>query len=99
MKGYLVMDAEIIDTEAYSEFARQVPAAVAAHGGRILVRTSNVEEVQGDWVPKRFVILEFDSLNAARGYIRSAEYAALDDVRRRATRANIVIAEGLDSQA
>ena len=98
MKGYIVMDAEIIDTEAYSEFAKKVPAAVAAHGGRILVRTSNIEAVQGDWVPKRFVILEFDSLEAARGYIGSAEYAALDDVRRRATRANIVVVEGHDPQ-
>ena len=98
MKGYIVMDAEIIDTEAYSEFAKKVPAAVAAHGGRILVRTSNIEAVQGAWVPKRFVILEFDSLEAARGYIGSAEYAALDDVRRRATRANIVVVEGHDPQ-
>lgn len=32
MKGCLIMDAEIIDTKAYSEFARKVPAAVAAHG-------------------------------------------------------------------
>ena len=98
MKGYIVMDAEIIDTEAYSDFAKKVPAAVAAHSGRILVRTSNIEAVQGGWVPKRFVILEFDSLEAARGYIGSAEYAALDDVRRRATRANIVVVEGHDSQ-
>ena len=97
MKGYVVMDAEIIDTEAYAEFAKQVPPAVAAHGGRILVRTSNVEAVQGAWLPKRFVILEFDSPEAARGYIGSAEYAALDDVRRRATKANIVVVEGHDS--
>ncbi len=98
MKGYVVMDAEIIDTEAYSEFAKQVPAAIAAHGGRILVRTSNIEAIQGDWVPKRFVILEFDNLRAAKGYIGSAEYTALDDIRRRATKANIVVVEGYNSQ-
>lgn len=97
MKGYIVMDAEIIDTEAYAEFAEKVPAAVAAHGGRRLVRTSNVEAIQGDWLPKRFVVLEFDSLKAAKGYLDSAEYAALDDVRWRATKANIVVVEGLDS--
>ena len=34
-----------------------------------------------------------------RGYIGSAEYAALDDVRHRATKANILIVEGSDSQA
>ena len=34
MKGYVLMDAEIIDAEAYSEFAGKVPAAIAARGGR-----------------------------------------------------------------
>ena len=45
MKGYLVMDAEIIDTEVYAEFAEKIPAAIAAHGGRLLVRTSDLEAV------------------------------------------------------
>ena len=97
MKGYVVMDAEIIDTEAYSEFAEKSSAAIAANGGRLLARTSDVDVIQGDWIPKRFVVLEFDSLEAARGYMDSAEYQALDDLRRRATRADIVIFEGLDS--
>ncbi len=97
MKGYVVMDAEIIDTEAYSEFAANVPAAIAAHGGRLLVRSSDIEAIQGDWLPKRIVILEFDSLDAAKGYIGSAEYAALDDVRRRATKADIVVVGGLEA--
>ena len=97
MKGYVIMDAEIIDTEAYSEFAEKNPAAIAAHGGRILARSSNIEVIQGDWVPKRLVVLEFDSPEAARGYIASPEYAAIDDLRRRATKAEIVVVEGLDS--
>ena len=97
MKGYVLMDAEIIDAEAYSEFAGKVPAAIAAHGGRLLVRTSDVEVVQGDWAPKRLVILEFDSLEAAKGYLASDEYAALEDARRRATRAEIVVVGGLGS--
>ena len=97
MKGYVLMDAEIIDAEAYSEFAGKVPAAIAAHGGRLLVRSSDIEVVQGDWAPKRLVVLEFDSLEAAKAYLGSPEYAALDDARRRATRAEIVVVEGLGS--
>ena len=96
MKGYIVMDAEIIDTEAYAEFSKKAPAAVAANGGRTLARTDNIETVVGDWSPKRLVILEFDSLNAAKGYIDSAEYAALEDVRRRALKINTVVLEGID---
>ena len=61
------------------------------------MRSSNIEAIQGDWMPKRFVILEFDNVRAARGYINSAEYAAIDHLRRRATRASIVIVEGFDS--
>lgn len=97
MKGYIVIDAEIIDHEAYSEFGGKVPASVAAHGGRLLVRTSNVEAIEGDWVPKRLVIVEFDNLEAAKGYIGSAEYTALDVARRRATKSRIVVVEGCDS--
>ncbi len=59
MKGHVLMDAEIIDTEAYAEFARKSPEAVAAHGGRVLVRTSDIEAIQRDWMPKRLVVLEF----------------------------------------
>lgn len=97
MKGYVIMDAEIIDAEAYTEFAEKSPAAIAAHGGHLLARTSDVDVIQGDWVPKRFVIVEFDSLEAAKGYMESVEYEALDELRKRATRANIVIFEGIDS--
>ena len=67
MKGCLVMDAEIIDTKAYSKLVRKVPAAVAAHGGRILVRTSSIGGIQGGWMPKRFGILEFDSPQCGKG--------------------------------
>ena len=92
------MDTEIIDNEAESEFALRVPAAVAACGGRILVRTSSIEAVQSDWTPRRLVILEFDNLKATKGPICYAEYACLNDVRQPVTKANLVVTERADSQ-
>ncbi len=99
MNGYVVIDTEIVDPEAYSEFVDQVLAAIAAHGGRFLVRTSEAQPIEGDWAPKRFVILEFDSVEAASGFIASADYGSLDDVRRRAANSKIVVAEGFDAEA
>ena len=99
MNGYVVIDTEIIDREAYSEYVEKVVVAIAAHGGRFLVRTSDVETIQGDWAPKRFVIMEFDNLEAARGFVNSAEYTALDDIRRRGSNSRIVVVEGYDSGA
>ncbi len=95
MKGYVVIDTEVIDSEAYAEFVEQVPAALAAHGGRFLVRTSDAETIEGDWAPKRLVIVEFDNVEAARGFIGTAYSGALGDLRRQATKSKIVVAEGM----
>ena len=67
MKGYVVIDTDAIDPEANSQYVEKVLPVIAAHGGRFLVRTGDVVAVHGDWAPKRLVILEFDSLEAARG--------------------------------
>ena len=94
MKGYVVIDTEIIDQEAYAEFVGKVPDALAAHGGRFLVRTSDVEPIEGGWEPQRLVIMEFDDIEEARAFVTSDVYAAFDELRHRATRSRIVVAEG-----
>ena len=99
VKGYVVIDTEPIDPEANSEYVEKVLPVIAAHGGRFLVRTGDVTVVHGDWAPKRLVILEFESLEAARGFVGSAEFSALDDLRDRAAKSRTVIVEGADAQA
>ena len=94
MKGYVVIDTETIDAEANSQYIEKVLPVIAAHGGRFLVRTGDAAVVHGDWTPKRLVIIEFDSLEAAEGFVGSAEYSALDDLRQRGANSKIVVAEG-----
>lgn len=97
MRGYVVIDREIVNEEAYSDFAEQIAKAVAAHEGRFIVRSGESETIEGDWAPRGLVIMEFDSLETARGFIRSAEYVALDELRHRAVESRIVVIEGYDS--
>ena len=101
MKGYVIVDTEIVDQEAYAEFIAQAPGLIEANGGRFLVRTSDVEAVEGGWTPKRLVIMEFDSPEAARGFLASDGYTALTGVRHRAAggHSRIVVAEGCDPGA
>lgn len=99
MKGYVVIDTEIINSEAYAEFVEKIPAAVAASGGRFLVRTNNAEAFDGGWEPKRFVIIEFESFEAAKGFVGSDEYTALDNIRRQAAKSRIIVVEEYDGQA
>ena len=97
MKGYVIIDTEAIDPDANSEYVESVLPVITAHGGRFLVRTSDVSVVHGDWAPKRLVIVEFDSVEAANGFIGSAEYSALDDLRHRAANSKTVVVEGSGS--
>ena len=96
MKGYVVVNTEVIDSEAYAEFLEKVPAAIAAGGGRYLVRTDSAEAVQGDW-SKRLVIIEFDNIEAARGFLTSPEFTALDSLRQRAAKSRVAVVEEYDA--
>ena len=95
MKGYVIVDTEVVDQEAYQEFLQRIPGIVEEQGGRFIVRTSDAEPVEGGWAPKRLVVMEFDSLEAARSFVNSDAYTSHDELRHRAARARIVVVEGV----
>lgn len=94
MKGYVVIDTEVIDQDAFAEFVERFPEALAANGGRFVVRGGRSEVAEGDWAPQRLVIMEFESYEAASAFLGSADYAALNELRRRAVNSRIVVVEG-----
>lgn len=58
----VVVDIDVHDPEGYEEYKRLAPPAVAACGGRYLVRGGKLEVLEGEWAPSRLVILEFPGL-------------------------------------
>ena len=92
MAAYVIVNDEVLDEGTFSDFRERIGATVAAHGGRYLVRTDNAEAVEGDW-SKRLVIIEFDNLEAARGFITSSEFTSLDSLRQRAAKSRVAIVE------
>ena len=95
MAGYAIIDTEITDKEAYSEFIERVPAVVKSYGGRFVVRGGAVEVVQGDWNPSRLVIIEFDSAEQALNWENSPEFAELRELRNGASNSNVIVIEGV----
>jgi len=55
MAAYLIANVDVKDAAAFEEYRKQVPATIARHGGRYLVRGGRVERVEGTWNPKRLV--------------------------------------------
>jgi len=95
MPAYVIADVEVIDAVDYEGYRQQVPATIAAHGGRYLARGGQTRTLEGNWSPKRCVILEFPSLAQAETWWASPEYQPLRAIRERSTRSNIVMTEGL----
>ena len=94
MKGYVIGDVEVHDPEAYEEYRRQVPATLEAYGGRFLVRGGKHETLEGDWRPKRLVVLEFDSPEQARAWWESEEYREPKALRQRLSTGSLILVEG-----
>ena len=95
MSAYVIADVEVLDSAAYEEYRQQVPATSAAFGGRYLVRGGALTVLEGDWSPKRCVILEFPSMAQLKAWYDSPAYVPLRAIRQRSTKSSLVMVEGL----
>jgi uncharacterized protein (DUF1330 family) len=94
MAAYVMGEIEVTDPAIYEEYRRQVLAVVTKYGGRFIVRGGKVETLEGGWAPKRFVALEFPSMEQARKWYASPEYAPLIELRKKASRGKLILVEG-----
>jgi uncharacterized protein (DUF1330 family) len=76
-RGYFFGEFEITDPSAYEVYRAKVPDIISAHGGRILVRGGDPQPLDGTMPQRRFVIVEFDSPEAARRFYDSDAYQAV----------------------
>jgi uncharacterized protein (DUF1330 family) len=93
-KCYLVANVTITDPGPYVEYQQKVPAIVARHGGKYLARAGTMHPLEGDLGIERMVIVEFESMDTARRFYESAEYAPLLKLRKETTRSQVALVEG-----
>jgi uncharacterized protein (DUF1330 family) len=92
--AYIINDMEVTDPALLDEYKKLSPATIAQYGGKFLVRGGALEVLEGEWSPKRLVILEFPSFEQAKAWADSAEYAPAKAMRHRASRSNVIVVEG-----
>jgi len=95
MSAYVVVDIDVTDPEGYREYVMLAPAAVAAYGGKYRARGGKTEVLEGSWVPKRLVILEFESVEKAKAWLESPDYQPARQMRHRTATTNMVVIEGV----
>lgn len=95
MPTYVIADITVTDPTGFEEYKKAVPAVIAAHGGTYVARGGAVETLEGDWSPARLTILKFDSVAQVRTWYESPEYRPLMELRKKSTKTNLLIVEGL----
>jgi uncharacterized protein (DUF1330 family) len=95
MSAYVVIEIHVTDPEKYEDYKKLAPASIAQYGGRYLARGGRTTVLEGSWNPSRLVILEFASVERAKEWWDSPEYAAPKQMRIQSTHTNLLILEGL----
>ena len=95
MSAYVLVEVEVLDAERYETYKQMVPPSLAAYGGRFIVRGGAAETLEGSWSPKRIVILEFPSVERAKEWWGSSEYAEAKALRQVTARTQMIVVEGV----
>ncbi len=94
---YVVVNISAVsDPEGFKAVpAMATPAWVASFGGKYIVRSENITAVNGT-PPKRFIVIEFDTLEHAKAWRASDTTAKIDAIRAKtATSREFIVGGGM----
>jgi uncharacterized protein (DUF1330 family) len=94
MAAYIIAEVTITDPQGFEAYRQMVPATLAKYGGKFVVRGGSMEKLEGDWEPKRLVVIEFDSAERAKQWWASEEYREAMALRQRTAQTNLLVIEG-----
>lgn len=95
MSAYVIASIDVTDPETYRGYSELAPATIEKHGGRYLARGGETATLEGEENTTRKVIIEFDSVEAAKTWYDSPEYQEARSRREGAAVASIVALEGV----
>ena len=94
MKGYVIANINVKNTEAYKEYVGKVKPTVEKFGGEYLVRNGEFKVIDGEWKHPRTVVIKFPSYDKAMEWYNSAEYKPIKQIRLDNAESNGMIIQG-----
>lgn len=95
MSAYVIFDVEIRDAARFQEFMSGVKPAIEKAGAKYLARGGAHKVHEGDWTPRRIVLLEFPSMEAWEEFYNGPTYQGLKSIRDECSSARLVSVVGL----
>lgn len=96
MAAYVIFDVDITDPARYQSFMAGVKPALEQAGGRYLARGGPHKVHEGDWQPRRIVLLEFPSVEAWETFYEGPTYQGLKGIRDECSSARLVAVTGIE---
>ena len=93
-KGYIIGQITITDPKKYQRYAFETENIIKKFGGRYLIRGGNQLIAEGKPQGNRDVVVEFDTLEKAKEFYESEEYAKIIDIRKQNSTGYILLVEG-----
>jgi uncharacterized protein (DUF1330 family) len=95
MAAYLIVDIEITDPIGFNEYRKAVVPLIEKFGGKYVAVGDQIENLEGNWLPKRIVMIEFPSRQRAKEWFGCEEYREPCKIRTRTAKTKMILAEGV----
>ena len=94
MPSYIIVEVDVQNQAEYEDYKKLTPGSLVPFQGKFIVRGGKTETLEGDWNPKRIVVLEFPTFELAKQWWASEEYAPAKALRQRTAKTRMIAIEG-----
>ena len=95
MPAYVIAHIDVKDPVRYEDYKKMSPVSIQQYGGRFIARGGKCEVLEGNWQPKRLVLLEFPTVERAREWWASEDYRPAKELRQATSSGDMIVVEGL----
>jgi len=93
--AYMIIGLTIHDADTFLQYAEGAMPILPQLGATVLSAANDIERLRGNWNPDRLVVLKFPSLDTARIFWTSPEYAPFKAMRESCSESDIMLIESL----
>jgi uncharacterized protein (DUF1330 family) len=94
MPAYIIVEVTIHNPAEYENYKKLTPGSLKNFQGKFIVRGAKTECLEGSWNPERIVIVEFPTIELAKAWWASDEYAPAKALRQRTAYTKMLLVEG-----
>jgi uncharacterized protein (DUF1330 family) len=94
MAAYVITYLEVTDPQAFQAYRQAAGPTFAPYGGKPIVVDDAFDVLEGMIQPRSVVVVEFESMEQARRWYASPEYAKTIPMRQQAANASLILVEG-----